>query len=108
MKIIGKPFNASLQVLKRQIYDNTVSVPPRNGGDAHDHLGIVFDTVKYLVVSDTIPCRTPRHPGGRPNLAPGTTDVLRRLVPCQLDTDLVAFEIQHRTSNAFSKSCFYL
>jgi hypothetical protein len=102
-KIIGKPTNTSLQVLKRQIHNNAVSLPSRRGSGAHGHLNIVLNTAQYLVVSSNIPWVPPKHPGDSPNLAPTTTVIQREQVTCQFNSDLVAFELYNRTSNALKQ-----
>jgi hypothetical protein len=65
-KILGKPTNTSLQVLKRQLYDNAASIPSRRGGGAHGHLGIVLEANWYLAISGNIAWSTPKHPGDSP------------------------------------------
>jgi hypothetical protein len=74
-KIIGKPSNTSLQVLKRQLYNNTASIPSRRGGGAHGHLGIILDTNQNLAMSGNKPWVTPKHPDSSPNLMLATTAV---------------------------------
>jgi hypothetical protein len=101
--IIGKPSNASFQVLKCQINNNAASIPSRQGDGTHGHLGIVLDTIQYLVVSSNMPWFTPKYPGGRPNLAPATTAVQSEQITCQHDTDLEAFGLCNRSSNALKQ-----
>jgi hypothetical protein len=91
-KILGKPSNTSLQVLKRQLYDNAASIPSRRGGGAYGYLGIVLDADRFPV--------TPKHPGNSPNLPLATTAVLHEQVTHQCDSDLLAFEPYNRVSNA--------
>jgi hypothetical protein len=74
-KILGKPTNASLQVLKRQLYNNATSIPSRRGGGAHGHLGIVLEANWYLALYCNIAWSTPKHPKDSPNLALATTVV---------------------------------
>jgi len=102
-KIIGKPSNTSLQVLKRQLYDNAASVSSRRGGGAHGHLGMILDTPQYLAISNNIPWVTPTHPGDAPNLVLATTAVQREQITRLFDSDLVAFELYSRTSNALKQ-----
>ena len=102
-KIIGKPTNTSLQVLKRQLYDNAASVSSRRGGGAHGHLGMILDTQQYLAISNNIPWVTPTHPGDAPNLVLATTAVQREQITRLFDSDLVAFELYSRTSNALKQ-----
>jgi hypothetical protein len=102
-KIIGKPSNTSLQVLKCQIYNNAASVPFTYSGSAHGHLGIVLDTTQYLAVSSNMPWITLKHPGDRPNLTPTTTAGQRKQITRQFDSDLLAFDLYHRTPNALKQ-----
>jgi hypothetical protein len=74
-KILGKPSNTSLQVLKRQLYKNAASIPSRRGGGAHGHLGMVLDADRYLAISGNIAWSTPKHPGNSPDLMLATTAV---------------------------------
>jgi hypothetical protein len=74
----------------------------------HGHLGIVPDTVQYIMVSSNIPWDNPRHPGDVPSLAPVTTSVQCEQITCQFDSDLVAYKVNNRPSNALSNICFYL
>ena len=102
-KIIGKPTNTSLQVLKRQLYDNAASIPSRRGGGAHGHLGIVLAADRYLAISGNIAWIPPKHPGDSPNLALATTAVQRDQVTRQYDSDLLVFELYTRVSNALKQ-----
>jgi hypothetical protein len=61
IKMLAKPSNTSLQVLKRQLYNNTASVPSRCSDGAHGHLGIVLDADWYLAVSGNIICSVWEH-----------------------------------------------
>jgi hypothetical protein len=101
--ILGKPSNTSLQVLKRQLYDSAASIPSRRGGDAHGHLGIVLDANWYLTISGNIAWVTPKHPGDSPNLMLTTTAVQCKQVTRQYDSDLLAFKLYNRTSNALKR-----
>jgi hypothetical protein len=58
-KILRKPSNTSLQVLKCQIYDHAAFPPSRHGGGAYYHIGIVLDTAQYMAVFHNIPWITP-------------------------------------------------
>jgi hypothetical protein len=92
-KILGKPTNTSLQVLKRQLYNNAASIPSRRGGGAHSHLGIVLEGDRYLAISGNIAWSNPKHPGNSPNLTLAPTAVQREQVTRQYNSDLLAFEL---------------
>jgi hypothetical protein len=92
-KIIEKPPNTSLQVLKCQIYSKAASIPSQHSSCAHGNLVIVLDTVQYMAVSTSVPWVTPKHPEDAPNLAPTNTAVQCKQITCQFDSDLVEFEI---------------
>jgi hypothetical protein len=102
-KIIGRSTNTTLQVLKRQLYNNAASISSRCSSGAHGHLDIVLDTERCLAVSGNIPWVTPKHPGNSPNLTLATTAVQSKQVICQYDSVLVAFELYNRTSNALKQ-----
>jgi hypothetical protein len=99
-KIIGKPSNTSLQVLKHQIYNNTTLAPSLCGSSAHGHLGIAVDTIQYMMVSSSIAWVTPKHPGDTPKLASGITSIQCKQITWQFDSDLLAYETYHGSSNA--------
>jgi hypothetical protein len=93
VKILGKPSNTSLQVLERQLHNNAASIHSRHGGGAHGHLDIVLHADRYLELSGNIAWVTPKHPGNSPNLTLATTDVQRKQVTREYDSDLLAFEL---------------
>jgi hypothetical protein len=103
IKIHGKPFNTSLQVLKCQLYNHAASIPSRRGGGAHGYLGIVRDADWYIEVSGNIAWVTPKHPGYSPNLTLATTAVHCEKVTRQYNSDLLVFELYNRPSNAFEQ-----
>jgi hypothetical protein len=102
-KILGKPTNTSLQILKRQLYNNAATIPSRRGGGAHGHLGMILEANRYLAVSSNMAWSTPKHPGNCPNLTLATTAVQRDQVTRQYDSDLLAFKLYNRVSNALKQ-----
>jgi hypothetical protein len=107
-KILGKPTNTSLQVLKRQLYNNSTSVPSRRSSGAHGHVGIVLHANRYLAVSGNIAWVTPAHPDNSPNLMLATTAVQREQVTRQYNSDLVAFELYNKISYALKQQLLLL
>jgi hypothetical protein len=102
-KVIGLPTNTSLQVLKSQLCNDAASVPSRRGGGAHGHHGIVMDAVDYMIVSNNIPWVDPVHPGELTVHGTGATAILHKLINCQYDADLAAYELYSKVSNAVKR-----
>jgi hypothetical protein len=99
-KIIGKHTNTLLQVLKQQLYNNASSVSSRCSGSAHEFLGVALDPMQYLLVSNNITWTNPVHSGDMPIHVQGLTSVLCKQVNHQYDSNLAAYELYNRTSNA--------
>jgi hypothetical protein len=99
-KVIGLPTNASLQVLKSQLYDNAASIHSSHCGGAHGHLGLVMDAVNYMTVSNNIPWVDLVHPGELSVHGTGVTAILREQINRQYEADLAAYELYSKVSNA--------
>jgi len=71
-KIIGKPTNKSLKLLKKELYANAMSIPSTRGGGAHGHLGLVLSAADYLAIAGQA-FDLPAHPGAAPAHPVGAT-----------------------------------
>jgi hypothetical protein len=63
--IISKPTNTALQLLQRQLFTNTRSVPSMRGSGLHGHLAMVKSDADYLARAG-IAIAIPVHPGPPP------------------------------------------
>ena len=61
-KIVGKPTNTTLKLLKKELYANARAIPSTRGGGAHGHLGLVMEDATYQTLAGQ-PFTLPAHPG---------------------------------------------
>ena len=68
--IQGKPTNASIKILKKEVYANARAIPSQRGGGKHGHLGLVMENHAHTAVTGkawNLPEHTgpyPKHPDG--------------------------------------------
>jgi hypothetical protein len=62
-----------------------------------------FPLDAVVVLMDTWVLLHPVHPGDMPIHAQGLTSVLHKQINCQYDSDLAAYELYNRTSNALKQ-----
>jgi len=70
--VTGKPDNAKLQILQRQLFANARAVQSPRGGGTNGHLAILMDGVTYLARAGQV-FLIPIHPGPAPVHAAGAT-----------------------------------
>ena len=63
--IQGKPTNASIKILKKEVYANARAIPSQRGGGKHGHLGLVMENLAYATVTGKA-WNLPEHPGPYP------------------------------------------
>lgn len=71
--ITGKPTNATVKILKREVYANAKAIPSRRGGGANGHLGMILPAPDYAVLSPNTAWVLPAHPGAAPTHAAGAS-----------------------------------
>ena len=71
-RIEGKPDNATIKRLKREVYANARVIPSNRGGGANGHLGLVMDNAAYTTRAG-VPWTEPAHPGPSPVHQPFAT-----------------------------------
>ena len=86
-----KPSNATLRVLKRELYDNAMSVPSIRGGGGHGHLAITMSDAAYTTLAGTA-FVVPTHPGPRPVHPANATGPQVKEINRQFLSDLQEFQ----------------
>jgi hypothetical protein len=75
--IIGAPTNATLSLLKRQLYANARGIVCSRGGGAHGYLGLVQTAAAYDKTAPNTPFVPPVWPGDRPIYPPEASAALK-------------------------------
>lgn len=70
--VLGKPTNATLKLLQKELNSNAMSVPSIRGGGIHGHLSLTISATDYLSIANE-PFLAPVHPGLNPIHAANAT-----------------------------------
>ena len=100
--IVGKPNNASLKKLKKQIFANARAVHSTRGGGTNGHLACVMTTQAYFLRANVV-FEVPQHPGDSPMHTVGMTGNQITEVNRQYAHNLSEFRMYTNTAEALKK-----
>ena len=100
--IIGKPNNASLKTLKKQLYANARAVHSTRGGGTNGHLACVMTAEDYLARAQ-VPFIPPVHPGAAPTHLEAPTGAQITETNRRFAHDLSEFRTFTNTAEALKK-----
>ena len=100
--IIGKPTNATLKKLKKQVYANARAVHSTRGGGTNGHLACVMTPTEYLARANII-FEPPTHPGPAPLHADGATGHQITETNRQFSHALSEFRTYNNTAESLKK-----
>jgi hypothetical protein len=71
-KVVGKPDNSSIKLLKKELMANAISIPSNRGGGQYGHLILTMNANEYIAIA-THEFNVPMHPGDAPTHAQNAT-----------------------------------